>query len=658
MTADINAAALDSGLDTALVFVDSAPSGSCTSYYDKLFSNIVDKTFGASRASTITKGKALMHKMMEVDEATTCVTFLLTKLADKKPKIPPTCLDIIKEGIEFYGIKAFPVKDIVKALPTVFNGTNSGARDSAMALCVEIYRWIRMPPLQSMLDGLRSAQKSEFEKIIAEKSPEFTSITPEPTLYLRKERPSEEAIAAKAAAAAERAASGAPVSAAVPEGADGREYVEEVDLMKKLKNTEYSTLIAKEKWSEQLKGLQLVIDAIGPVPKIKPGNDVHDLIQTIKSFLRQGHLQLQVSSLKILCLLADGLRKEFGSVLRPIMQQVIQKSKEKRLVVEVQAVLNIAFLHCLTYDHCADDILEFVSSKKSPPHGKIGLLEVVVKTFTTLADKVSSDALKPLATALITECDDADPKVREAAVNALASIVILAKSRGRLAGDVTKVIGNLETANAKVYKKVLAAVETVASGGTNADPLTESLKSKSSVSSGLVKKMSATSNVAAPASVPKAGGTVSMNATTGTVGIKKASAPAPAAAAATSTSTKRAASSAPAEDDQMENIALSLEEAIVQLEPMQIPGWTETGLALMESTKWQDKVEALGVIENRLNELVYGIAFSYVVAHIFLFFMCMMASTFVSLILSIHLILLLCINCRPRAVVRPVTVLR
>ena len=110
--------------------------------------------------------------------------------------------------------------------------------------------------------------------------------------------------------------------------------------------------------------------------------------------------------------------------------------------------------------------------------------------------------------------------------------------------------------------------------------------------------------MAAPASVPKAGGTVSLNATTGTVGIKKASAPAPAAASSAAPSTKRAASSAPAEDDQMEDIALSLEEAIVQLEPMQIPGWTETGLALMESTKWQDKVEALGVVETRLNELV------------------------------------------------------
>jgi hypothetical protein len=48
--------------------------------------------------------------MIEVDEATAVVTVLLSKLTDKKPKIPPTCLEIIKEGIVSFGAKAFPIK--------------------------------------------------------------------------------------------------------------------------------------------------------------------------------------------------------------------------------------------------------------------------------------------------------------------------------------------------------------------------------------------------------------------------------------------------------------------------------------------------------------------------------------------------------------------
>ena len=68
--------------------------------------------------------------------------------------------------------------------------------------------------------------------------------------------------------------------------------MDDVDLVKKLKNSDFSTLVAEEKWSEQLKGLQLVIDAIGPVPKIKAGSDAHDIVQICKGFLRQGHVQV------------------------------------------------------------------------------------------------------------------------------------------------------------------------------------------------------------------------------------------------------------------------------------------------------------------------------------------------------------------------------
>ena len=40
-----------------------------------------------------------------------------------------------------------------------------------------------------MLDSLRTAQKSEFEKIITEQSEEAEAAAVVPTLYLRKDRP-------------------------------------------------------------------------------------------------------------------------------------------------------------------------------------------------------------------------------------------------------------------------------------------------------------------------------------------------------------------------------------------------------------------------------------------------------------------------------------
>jgi hypothetical protein len=106
--------------------------------------------------------------------------------------------------------------------------------------------------------------------------------------------------------------------------------LEEVDLTKRLKGTEYATLIEDEKWNEQQKALQIVVDILGPNPKLKAGGDVSDIISAIKGFLRQGHVQLQVTSMKIICLLADGMRTDFGPYVRPLTQPILMKLKEKR----------------------------------------------------------------------------------------------------------------------------------------------------------------------------------------------------------------------------------------------------------------------------------------------------------------------------------------
>ena len=91
---------------------------------------------------TIQKGKALLLKIMEISDPIQCVSYLLTRLADKKPKIPPLCLEIVKDALVMFGVKGFPVKEVIKALPTIFNSNNNLLRDAAMDLMVEIHKWI------------------------------------------------------------------------------------------------------------------------------------------------------------------------------------------------------------------------------------------------------------------------------------------------------------------------------------------------------------------------------------------------------------------------------------------------------------------------------------------------------------------------------------
>lgn len=41
-----------------------------------------------------------------------------------QPKVPPTCLEVIKTGMTMFSVQPFPVKEIIAAMGPVLNGTN------------------------------------------------------------------------------------------------------------------------------------------------------------------------------------------------------------------------------------------------------------------------------------------------------------------------------------------------------------------------------------------------------------------------------------------------------------------------------------------------------------------------------------------------------
>ena len=278
---DSNASALDAGLALSLLFIDTMPEGSISSfmskYCEKLTTCVVDKAL-IGRTTVQSKGKLFLLKLMEIDEPTTCTTVLLGRLFDKKIKIPPLCLEIIKEGIGLFGVKEFPVRDILPKLGEVMNKGSSDTRAVAMSLMFEISKWIGTAPLASVLENIKPVQKAEFDSLCEGRDPEEGR--PVPSLYLRKDRMQ------KLNATASGSPKATGTKSSVLENDDAREYVEEVDLLKVLKSTDYVKLVAEEKWSEQLKGLQIVIDSVGPTPKIKPGSDLHDIVGVCKGFLR------------------------------------------------------------------------------------------------------------------------------------------------------------------------------------------------------------------------------------------------------------------------------------------------------------------------------------------------------------------------------------
>ena len=613
MVADSNAGALDAGLDAALAFVDKAPLAIVKNVSDKVCSTVIDKVFSA-RPSTQQKGKVLILKLMEVDETGPLTTTLLSKLADKKPKIPPCCLEIIKEGLGMFGVRAFNVREVIASLTAVLNGTNGAAREVALALMVDLVAWIGKAPFHPIVEAIRSAQKTEFEKLCADRESENGGSMPtmSPSLYLRKDRPSPAALAAAAATAASGAgASGKAVSGA--SAIDSREFIEEIDIAKRLRATDFATLIEDEKWSEQQKALQFVVDILGPTPKIKPGSDVHDIVTACKGFLRQGHVILQVLSLKIVALLADGLRSEFGTTVRPLTTFVVQKCKEKRLVTEVQSALSAVLKHCLTFEAISEDILDVIRTKKNPVHARVGIMEFLCTALFESPEKFHADHFKPLVEALTTTNDDSDPKVRESGVMSLGALLVLTKKRGKSCIEAYKLIMSLENSNPKVFKRVQQAVEagvgtasvSTITGSSSAQSTTESVSTAptAAIAAGPVAASTKPATSGATAA-PKRASTVGTSASG-----PSSNSGAPQAASKKAVATKDSAASATTEDDNVDDLVLTVEDAQALLAGLEIPDW-ETVVKNMESAKWQEKADAVTAIGTKIAETASGGVYS------------------------------------------------
>jgi hypothetical protein len=616
MTADANPNALDLGLDATAKFYDLVNTSVSLPHAEKVAANIVDKAFGA-RPSTLARGKAVLFKIMEVSDPTVVATLLLTKLTDKRPKIPPACLETIMEGMNLFGGRHFPIKEILKSLPPVFNSSNGASRDGAMTLLYELHRWIGPAPIAPLLEQLRPAQKTDFEKLVAEKAenPE-TNKPPVPSLYLRKEKHliGQETTVAKASAA------------------DGRDFLEEVDLAKKLKSSNYSEGLASDKWMEQVNGMELIIAAIGPTPKIKAGPIIHEIVTICHEYLKNGHLQVQTKACKLLSLFAEGLRKQFSPDIRPLMQTILLKSKEKKLTTDVSKLCELIFIHqCVNFDGIAEDLLELVKNKKSPPHCRICLSQIFTHQVSVVgANTISIDNMKACYNAFLANTEESDVKVREESVKALAAIYAhfplpSGPTKGR-PNEVVVLFQALNTANAKLMKKIQSLAAEGSSGAGSSDTASAAVRDDVSVASTSTAGSTSVASSKGPVRSSTsgiAGLKGALNSTTGSTNsdtsdnappsaTSTASAKPPASAAAAarrasatggtggsaagSASTKSAAAAVAADDDGNDDVTMTSEVAYEQLQSFALSNdlsidW-EAFPKLLESAKWQEKVDA------------------------------------------------------------------
>ncbi|CAM9401832.1 unnamed protein product, partial [Discosporangium mesarthrocarpum] len=581
MLQDTNASCVDGALDVLRVYADVCVEAA--EHTPTLAPIVVAKGF-SGRPGTVTRAEAALLKLMEVDVPDSVVEALLGGLGEKKPKIPPACVATILKALEMFGARAMPLKDIKAALPDILSHKVIPTRQQGVILAAELIGWCGEQFLAAVMSDLRPAQKAEVDNLVEASKKEGKGVNRKPTVYLRKDRAPDEA---------------APVEEEKAQAFDPKEFVEPVNLLGKLPKTEFAAKTAAVKWSEILEGLNIAVDLIGPLPKLTPG-DYGDIVRQVKRLGDHSHVQVAITSFRLLSLIAEGLGPGFSPYGRGVVGAMLTKLKDKKCAAALGPCLDRIYGNPITLDQVTDEVVTALDSKKAA-HARLATLEWLGRCVSKPAPPVDTSTLVAFTKAAVSLLADPDPKIREGASGTI-SMLVGASNRGKngLAPQVWAVVQELENSNSRFVTAINSSISTSGNTTVNTTVNSSILPQFAQFAADL---FSPRAYKKIKESVGKGGSSASgppPSAPTSTKGPSPA--PAPKAKAPPAKEQKPSPPSHQSGDCALiEEPLLSPEEAMGKLEALQIEGWEEYAGGL-KGANWKDKVAAVDAISTRLQQ--------------------------------------------------------
>ncbi|RLN06894.1 hypothetical protein BBJ28_00001991 [Nothophytophthora sp. Chile5] len=446
MCEDVNASALEAGIAAVLAYtVNVQPFEK--EIVSGVMARVTDKGF-SSRPGIVKLSEELTDAFIAAGAAEETVLALLEGANNRKPKVPPACLACILEALKAYGPRVVPLQAIKTALPKLFEG-HVKARPLAMSIMVEIHRWTGPALVQDIVSNLRPAQQTEFEGHIKD----VVVGQAAPTKFVRgAKRPG----AAGPAGAGGKAASSGSAAAAAPAPAafDPRDFAETVDLLAMLPRTEFKAKLALPKWSEKVEALKIVLDLIGPVPKLASG-DFYELVSTLKPLTTDANVNIVAKSIEVLGALADGLRKNFTQHARLMFPELLRKLSDKKSVIlnATNKSLDLFLEHSMTIDMMMDDLkMACDASKNKAPPARVQTMDFLTRAVEKRVVNLNDKALIVAFGAMFMKgMEDTDPTVRKASQE---SFVVLLKATNQTGAWLQSMMDEVARKNPRAFKSI------------------------------------------------------------------------------------------------------------------------------------------------------------------------------------------------------------
>ncbi|XP_070564717.1 cytoskeleton-associated protein 5-like isoform X2 [Ptychodera flava] len=453
---DNNAVAQEKGLDAVLVFLDNAAHAPKT--VGEVSSGVITKCLNSARTKTREKGMDILLMYVELEKGEVVQEELLKGLTNKQPKVVSACLQVLREALCEFGSKVIPAKPIVKSLPKMFENRDKNVREEAKLLTVEIYRWVGpafKAAIQNIPPVVMKELEDEFEKV--------PSKAPKPTRFLKSQQDLKAKMEAEDAVDGEEEEEDDDAAAGAAASIDAYDLLDPVEILSKIPKDFYENIEAK-KWQTRKEALEAIQPLVSN-PKLEPG-DYGDLVRALKKVVgKDTNVMLVAQAGKCLCGLATGLRKKFQPYAGQCIQTILEKFKEKKtnVVTSLREAID-AMYPSTNLQAILEDVLAALDSKNPNIRAETSLF--LARCFRKITPAtLPKGVLKPLCASLAKKMDDTLPDVRNAAAEALGTVLKVIGEK-----PLNAVFAEMDKLKVDKIKEASENVELEHGGGKKAKP--------------------------------------------------------------------------------------------------------------------------------------------------------------------------------------------
>ena len=220
----------------------------------------------------------------------------------------------------------------------------------------------------------------------------------------------------------------------------------EAELPKKYNDDAWTDeVMAMTKWNERKDEIERLNEFLAKNPKLNSKTNGINFMTLAKKLFMESNVAVQVSAIKMLGLLAAGLRKHFVICAKTIFPTLLAKMKEKNRALSEEILLTLEkFYLILTFDETHDELKEHFGEKNTDK--KINLLKLMLVMIDKL-DRIKTEANAVKAVKMVLKLiDENDSTVREYAAQ------VVAKLKDNFSDKVTPLLSDL---NSQKMSKIL-----------------------------------------------------------------------------------------------------------------------------------------------------------------------------------------------------------